>query len=109
MFFDADMAPGSEIKMAYKARPTGSDTLFEELDWIDFPSNNFINEDNYGFFNSYEEWVSYTARTTNEAVFAIDDTNIDYEFQSFKIRLRIKSDNSANTPRIRSLRVIADL
>jgi len=98
IFFTADMEPTSAIDIAYKIRPIGSTTPFEELDWIDFPTDQFINEFNYGPFSSKSDPKSYTARAA-----------APHEFSSFKIRLRLRTQNEAQIPRIKDLRIIADV
>lgn len=96
--FSADMEPTSMIEAAYKIRPIGDNTPFEELDWSDFPAAQQINEDNYGAFSSDPIVKNYTMRA---------ETDID--FTSFKIRLRMRTENEAQIPRISDLRIIADV
>ena len=98
IFFEADMEPSSSIELSYKARQIGDDTPFEELEWADFPYTEQINEDNYGVFPSTTDVKSYEVRT-----------EVPYEFSSFKIRVRMRTENSAQIPTIYNFRVISDL
>jgi hypothetical protein len=98
VFFDALMKPKSSIDVAYKARVLGDTTPFEQLEWIDFPSAQQVNEDNFGPFSSSSPLKSFTLRTTTP-----------FEFTSFKIRLRITAENEALIPKIKDLRIIADI
>ncbi|MCG7944878.1 MAG: DUF4815 domain-containing protein [Candidatus Thiodiazotropha taylori] len=112
VFFDADMAPGSELHFSFKAKESGEDRSIEDLSWIDFPATQQVNETNHGSFNSFEDFKSYEVRTTDDVginLYENAETNIDYEFQSFKLRIRMKVNNSAVPPRIKNLRIIADL
>ena len=97
VLFDADMEPGSSVLVSYKVRPEGDQTPFNEIDWVDFPLNQQITERNYGEFTSVEDFVQYTARVELD------------EFASFKVRVRMRVRNEAEVPRIRDLRIIADL
>lgn len=98
IFFDADMEPSSSVEVSYKARLLGDDTPFEELNWTDFPYGEQINEDNYGVFSSATDRKPYELRA-----------NVDYEFSSFKLKLRMRTENEAQIPKLYTLRVIADL
>lgn len=96
--FMANMEPGTKIEAAYKARQIGDDTPFEDLEWIDFPQAQQITEDNYGDFGNSADFRDYTMAA---------ETN--FEFQSYKVRLRMRTENEALIPMIRALRVIADI
>jgi len=96
--FDADMAPSAYIIASYKARDAGDDTPFEDLEWTDFPISQIINEENYGPFNSDPDEKNYTMRV-----------DVPFDFTSFKIRLRLGTENEAQIPRLMNLRIIADV
>lgn len=98
VFFDAVVKPKCSIDVAYKARHLGDTTPFEEIEWIDFPAAQQVNEANYGPFSSNSNQQSFTLRTTTP-----------FEFTSFKVRLRMTSENEALIPSIKDLRIIADI
>ena len=98
IMFDADMDPTTSVEAAYKIRAIGDDTPFEELEWIDFPYAQQITELNYGEFSSDPTEKAYTMRA---------ETNFD--FSSFKIRLRMRTENEAMIPKLKRLRIIADV
>ena len=96
--FDADMEPGTFVELAYKIRPFGDTDPFDSIDWVDFPANQQVNEENYGMFSSLPEIRSYTARVGDLV-----------EFASFKLRIRMRTPNEARIPRVKDLRIIADV
>ena len=96
--FDADMEPGSKLEFSYKARQKGDLTPFEELAFEDFKATNFITESNSGPFTSDTDFKEYTV-----------SASVPYEFTSFKIRIRMITNNEAQIPRIKDLRIIADI
>lgn len=98
ILFDADMEPGSAIELSYKARPLGDNTPFDSLEWTPFSNAQQINEKNYGPFTSGFDMRSFTVRTSTA-----------FEFTSFKIRLRFRTTNEALIPRVKDLRIIADM
>lgn len=98
IYFEADMEPSSSITASYKAVRLGEQTNFEEMGWIDFPSSQIINETNYSQFSSETDFQSYTMRV-----------DVPYEFVSLKVRLRMKTDNEAQIPKIKNLRIISDI
>ena len=98
VIFDADMEPNSKVLASYKARGLGDDTPFEDLEWIDFANAQQINELNYGPFSSGPDLQNFTMRVT-----------APFEFSSYKLRLRLVAENEAQTPKVSSLRIIADL
>lgn len=95
IMFDADMEPGSSIEFAYKVRAPGVNTPFNELNWVNFPINQFVTEANYGMFASEAIYNTYTAMAETP------------DYSSFQVRLRLRSPNEAQTPRIRNLRITA--
>lgn len=95
---DADMEPSSSIEFSYKARQLGDDTPFADLEWQDFPAGQQINENNYNPFSSSYDRKPYTARV-----------GVSHEFTSFKVRIRMRTQNEAQIPSIYDLRIIADL
>ena len=97
VFFDADMEPGSSVEIAYKVRSPGDNTPFSAIPWQNFPAEQQITETNYGSFNSMEDFREYEARVMLP------------EFSSFKVRIRMSAENEAEVPRLRDLRVIADI
>lgn len=98
IIFDADMAPTAYINASYKIREPGDTTPFDELEWQDFPYAQQITEDNYGAFSSKTDYKQYKMRATT-----------NFEFSSYKIRLRMGTENEAQIPKIRDLRIIADI
>lgn len=96
--FDADMEPGSSVDLAYKVRPFGDADPFDSIDWVDFPPNQQVNETNYGMFSSVPDVRAFTARVGDLP-----------EFAAFKVRLRLRTENEAQIPRVKDLRIIADL
>ena len=96
--FDADMEPSSKLEFSYKARQRGDLTPFDQLAWEDFKANQFITEANNGPFTSDTDFKEYTSTAT-----------VPYEFTSFKIRIRMITNNEAQIPRIKDLRIIADI
>lgn len=93
---DADMAPGSAVKLAYKARAIGDNTPFEELEWVTFNTDQHIDENNYSAFNSDASVKSYTAKVA-----------VPYDFSAFKVRIRMETQNEAQVPKVSNLRVLA--
>lgn len=98
IFFTADMEPGSKVDLSYKIRPIGSTTPFEEIEWVDFPYDQQVNEINFGSFSSIADPTPYTVRVSTS-----------HEFTSFKIRVRMIAQNEAQIPHIGELRVVADI
>ena len=98
VLFDADMAPTSYVMLAYKIREPGDSTPFEELEWQDFPYAQQITEDNYGAFSTKSDYKQYRLRA---------ETN--FEFTSYKLRIRMGTENEAYIPKITDLRIIADI
>ena len=96
--FDADMEPGSKLEFSYKARAKGDQTPFEDISWEDFKASEFITEANNGPFTSDIDLKEYTV-----------NANVPFEFSSFKIRIRMITNNEAQIPRIKDLRIIADI
>jgi len=96
--FDADMEPGSKLEFSYKARQKGDLTPFEEIAWEDFRASEFVTEANNGPFTSDTDFKEYTV-----------SANVPYEYSSFKIRVRMVTTNEAQIPRIKDLRIIADI
>ena len=96
--FDADMEPGTSVELAYKIRPFGDADPFDSIDWVDFPTNQQVTEENYGMFSSLPEIRSYTARVGDLV-----------EFAAFKVRIRMRTPNEAQIPRVKDLRIIADV
>ena len=96
--FDADMEPGSKLEFAYKARQKGDTTPFEDIAFEDFKVTQFITESNNGPFTSDTDFKEYTV-----------SANVPFEFTSFKIRIRMITENEAQIPRIKDLRIIADI
>ena len=96
--FDADMEPGSKLEFSYKARAKGDQTPFEDISWEDFKAREFITEANNGPFTSDTDIKEYTV-----------NANVPFEFTAFKIRVRMITNNEAQIPRIKDLRIIADI
>ena len=96
--FDADMEPGSKLEFSYKARQKGDLTPFDQIAWDDFKASEFITEANNGPFTSDTDYKEYTV-----------NANVPYEYSSFKIRIRMITTNEAQVPRIKDLRIIADI
>ena len=96
--FDADMEPSSKLEFSYKARAKGDQTPFEDISWEDFKASEFITESNNGPFTSDTDIKEYTV-----------NANVPFEFNSFKIRIRMLTKNEAQIPRIKDLRIIADI
>lgn len=96
--FDADMEPSSKLEFAYKARQKGDVTPFEEIAWTDFNASQFITEENNGPFTSDTDFKEYTV-----------SANVPFEFNAFKIRVRMITKNEAQISKIKDLRIIADL
>ena len=96
--FDADMEPGSKLEFSYKARQKGDLTPFDQIAWEDFRASEFITEANNGPFTSDTDFKEYTV-----------SANVPYEYSSFKIRIRMVTTNEAQIPRIKDLRIIADI
>lgn len=96
--FTADMEPSSVVEASYKIKAIGSTQSFQDIEWEDFPTNQQINETNYGPFTSATDLKPYTMRLQSST-----------EFTSFKVRLRLRTQNEAQIPHITDLRIIADL
>ena len=96
VFFDADMDPAAEIVVKYKARAVGDNTEFEELDWQTFPRNQIVNETNFGKFTSDIEFDQYSLTE-----------DVGFEFEAFKIKIEMNSQNSSFISLVRDLRIIA--
>ena len=92
------MEPGSKLEFAYKARQKGDLTPFDEISFEDFKVTQFITDSNNGPFTSDTDFKEYSV-----------SANVPYEFSSFKIRIRMITSNEAQIPRIKDLRIIADL
>jgi len=98
VLFDADMAPTSSVEVSYKAKPVGDESPFDDLQWVSFPADQQVNEANFGPFTSETDNRSFTLRVTTP-----------FEFTSFKIRIRMRTSNETQIPKIKDLRVVADL
>ena len=96
--FDADMEPSSKLEFAYKARQKGDVTPFEEIAWTDFNASQFITEENNGPFTSDTDFKEFTV-----------SADVPFEFNAFKIRIRMITKNEAQISKIKDLRIIADL
>lgn len=96
--FDADMEPSSKLEFSYKIRQKGDATPFDQIAWEDFKATQFVNESIYGPFSSDTQFKEFTTTATT-----------DVEFTSFKIRIRMITKNEAQIPRIKDLRIIADI
>lgn len=95
VMFDADMEPGTAIEFSYKSRAPGVNTPFNEIGWVEFPSNTFINETNYGNFESASVFNTYQIMVDTPA------------YSSFQVRLRMRSPNEAQVPKVKNLRITA--
>lgn len=96
VIFDADMEPGSELIVQYKARPVGDTTPFAEFDFQTFPRNQLVNETNFSAFSSSEDFIEYTLTE-----------DVSEEFEAFKVRILFRCQNESFVPRIKDLRIIA--
>lgn len=98
LIFDADMEPTSVLEFAYKARQRGDTTPFDQIDWTDFKASEFITEANYGPFSAVTDFKQFKVQQ-----------DVPFEFTSFKIRIRLSTENEALIPKIKDLRIIADI
>lgn len=98
VIFDADMEPDSKLEFAYKARQRGDTTPFDQIDWTDFRASTFITEGQNGPFSSDTDYKQFKA-----------EQEVPFEFTSFKIRIRMICKNEAQIPRLKDLRIIADI
>jgi len=98
IIFDADMNPTNKVEVAFKIRPIGDNTPFEDLEWVDFTSSMQVTPENFGPFSSDVDFKSFKLSNTTA-----------FEFTSFKVRLRLRTENEAFIPKVRDLRIIADL
>lgn len=98
IIFDADMEPDSKLEFSYKAQQRGDTTPFDQLDWIDFKEDQFITESNNGPFTSDTDFKQFKV-----------SQDVPFEFTAFKIRIRMICKNEAQIPRIKDLRIIADI
>lgn len=98
IIFDADMEPDSKLEFAYKAQQRGDTTPFDQLDWVDFRPDQFITESNNGPFTSDEDYKQFKV-----------SQEVPFEFTAFKIRIRMICKNEAQIPRIKDLRILADI
>ena len=96
--FDADMEPSSKLEFSYKAKQSGEETPFAEIGWEDFKADTFITEANNGPFTSDTIFKEYSV-----------SQSVPFEFISFKLRIRMITKNEAQIPRIKDLRIIADI
>lgn len=94
--FLADMNPTNEIEIAFKAKRIGDSADIDTQEWEDFKLSTFVNEKNYGAFNSASDFKEYTAEHA-----------VGEDFQEFRIRIRMKTKNEAYVPRLSNLRIIA--
>ena len=90
------MDPGAELVVKYKARVVGDNTQFEELEWQTFPRNQVVNETNFGKFTSDIDFDQYSLTQ-----------DVGFEFESFKIKIEMNSENSSFISQVRDLRIIA--
>ena len=97
IYFDADMNPGNELEIAFKAKRVGDNKNINDQAWEDFKLDTFINETNYDAFKSGEDFRQYDA-----------EHNVGEFYDQLKIRIRFKSKNEAQPPRIKDLRIIAN-
>lgn len=96
--FDADMEPGSSVDISYKIRELGQDVPFADIEWVDFPAGQQINDANYGPFESSAGGRAYNLE--------VEDLP---EFSAFKVRIRLTTENEALIPRVKDLRIIASI
>ena len=94
--FSADMNPSNEIEILFKAKRLGDSKNINDQSYESFKLNQFINESNYGQFNSAENFREYTA-----------EHNVGEDFTDFIIKIRMKTKNESYVPRIKNLRIIA--
>ena len=94
--FSADLNPSNIIEIAFKAKRLGDTKDIEDQPFENFKLNQFINEINYGEFDSAEDFREFTA-----------EHNVGEDFSDFIIRLRMKTKNESFVPRIKNLRIIA--
>ena len=94
--FSADMNPSNEIEISFKAKRLGDNKNINDQDFENFKLNQFINETNFGQFNSSENFKEYTA-----------EHKVGEDFTDFIVRIRMKTKNESYVPRIKNLRIIA--
>jgi len=94
--FSADMNPSNIIEIAFKAKRLGDSKNIDDQPFENFKLNQFINETNYGEFNSGEDFREYSA-----------EHSVGEDFSDFIVRIRMKTKNEAFVPRIKNLRIIA--
>ena len=90
------MNPSNEIEILFKAKRLGDSKNINDQSYESFKLNQFINESNYGQFNSAENFREYTA-----------EHNVGEDFTDFIIKIRMKTKNESYVPRIKNLRIIA--
>ena len=91
ILFDANRPPSASIDVYYKVGAAGSDTSFEDNEWVKATLDEAVpSNENYGSFNEYE----YSEPLSSD-------------FIVYAIKIVMRSDNEARVPRIRDLRVIA--
>jgi hypothetical protein len=98
VFLDAAMFSENELEFYYKAKISGDETPYDKLEWVSFDNKQFINETNYDVFGTDENFKNYEVRL-----------EVPYDFQSFKIKILMKTRNEAKAPKIKNLRIIADV
>lgn len=94
--FSADMNPSNEIDISFKVKRLGDTKNINDQDFENFKLNQFINETNFGQFNSSENFKEYTA-----------EHKVGEDFTDFIVRIRMKTKNESYVPRIKNLRIIA--
>lgn len=98
IYFDADMQPGAEIECFYKASAVSDETPFGLLEWQPFHQSTAVNEKNYGEFGSDAVFKQYKLHVP-----------VGFDFDSFKVKIRMNCQNEAEFPTIKNLRVIGDI
>ena len=90
------MNPSNEIDISFKAKRLGDSKNINNQAFENFKLNQFINETNFGQFNSAENFKEYTA-----------EHKVGEDFTDFVVRIRMKTKNESYVPRIKNLRIIA--
>jgi len=97
-YLSVNRPTGSEIKLYYKVSDVGSDTAFNDLNWIEATPNSLIPIDNSGRYTEVEYSITPTAP---------GDPNVPRTFGSFAFKIVFTSTTARKVPSCKDFRAIA--
>lgn len=104
VYLSANRPPSANIDVYYKVLATGDRESFEDKNWVRM----FVRESQQNVFSANDrEFKEYEYRTSaNTAAYV--SNSVEYtRFQSFAIKVVLRSTNTITVPRVRNLRAIA--